>query len=257
MKKLPISLTVITKNEEHNIERCLRSAPFVSEIVVVDSDSTDRTQEKARSLGAEVYNENWRGFGPQRRLAVAKCNYDWILTLDADEALSPELSKEIQDRFTDLEPQVGYQFPRISFHLGRWIRHGGWYPDYQLRLFNRKHSQWDEAVIHEKVIAPRTQKFQHPIRHWVFQDLFHQVQTNNRYSTLQAEDLHKKGKGFSFWKLIFKPKSKFFETYVFKLGFLDGRAGFIIAVGAAYSVFLKWSKLWELEKLKDKKEVRP
>jgi glycosyltransferase involved in cell wall biosynthesis len=246
--KLPISVVVITKNEASNIERCLKSVPWASELLVVDSQSTDGTREKAETLGARVLNEAWRGFGPQKAFAAKAARFDWILSLDADEAVSPELSEEIQNRFAHLDPQTGYEIPRQSFHLGRWIRHGGWYPDAQLRLFHRGHSMWNEAVIHEQVICPKRERLKHRLLHSVFRNLSEQIDTNNRYSSLQAEELWARGQRFSLVKLLVKPASKFFECYFLKLGFLDGMPGFVIAVGAAYSVFLRWSKLWEREK---------
>jgi len=247
MQKLPLTLTVITKNEERNIERCLRSVPFASEIIVVDGESTDRTVEIAQKLGAQVFIEEWKGFGPQKQLAVDRAKNDWILSLDADEALSPELATEIQQKFASLKPEVGYQLPRRSFHLGRWIDYGGWFPDRQLRLFHRKHGKWTPVQIHEKVLTSTQESLNSPIHHWVFQSLAHQVKTNDRYSSLQAEELFQKGQRYSFFKLLIKPYSKFIETYFLKRGFLDGLPGFIISISAAYSVFLKWSKLWELE----------
>lgn len=253
VKKLSLSLVLITKNEAHQLERCLRSVPFASDVVVLDSGSTDATVETAKALGARVFIEEWRGFGLQRRRAVELAAHDWVLCLDADEALSPELAAEIQARFAELDTKTAYRFPRLSFHLGRWIRHGGWHPDWQLRFFNRQHSTWSEAPVHEKVQAAQIGDFRSNLLHWVFRDLSHQVHTNDRYSTLQAQELHAKGVRSSLLKMLIKPKVKFWECYLFKLGFLDGRAGLVIAVGAAYSVFLKWSKLWEIQSIK--KEV--
>lgn len=250
MKKLPISLVVITKNEEANIERCLRSVPFASECLVVDSGSTDQTLVRAQALGARVIVEAWRGYGRQKKFAADQASESWILSLDADEALSPELAQEIQDRFDSLDPKTGYLMSRKSFHLGRWILRGGWFPDWQLRLFNRAESQWKDSEIHEKVEASRTERLTGSILHWVFEDLSDQVRTNDHYSSLQARDLAVSGKRFSVWKLLSKPFSKFLETYLWKRGFLDGLPGLIISVGAAYSVFLKWAKLWEIERTK-------
>ncbi len=246
--KLPLSVVVITKNEIHNIERCLASIPWADEYLVIDSGSTDATVEKSKALGAKVLVESWRGFGAQKALASRLAKNDWILSLDADEALSPELSQEIKTQFASLDPKTGYEMPRQSFHMGRWIRHGGWYPDAQLRLFHRDHSMWNESAIHEKVICARTARFENRLLHYVFRNLHHQIETNNRYSSLQAEELSQSGQKFSFIKLIFKPPTKFIESYFVKLGFLDGIPGFVIAVGAAYSVFLRWGKLWEIQK---------
>ncbi|WP_413287783.1 glycosyltransferase family 2 protein [Bdellovibrio sp. HCB337] len=245
--KLPISLVVVTLNEEANIERCLKSVPFASDTVVVDSFSTDRTVEIAQKLGANVVQEKWRGFGPQKAFAVSQAKNDWVICLDADEALSPELQAEIQAKFQDLQATVGYELPRRSFHLGRWINHGGWYPDAQLRLFNRQHSQWSNDVLHEKVQVKHKERLKHDLLHWVFSSLSVQVITNDKYSTLGAESLAKSGKTSSLLKLIFRPWGKFMECYFIKLGFLDGLPGFIIAVGAAYSMFLRYAKLWEME----------
>jgi hypothetical protein len=135
----------------------------------------------------------------------------------------------------------------LSYHLGRWIRHGGWYPDRQLRLFNRRTAAWESIGIHERVRAVKVRKLTHPIIHFVFSNLSHQVLTNDRYSTLLAQQLRNKNVRFSVLKLLVKPISKFLETYLWKRGFLDGLAGFIISVGAAHSVFLKFAKLWELQ----------
>lgn len=250
--KLPISLVIITLNEEAHIERCIRSAPFADDVVVVDSFSTDRTVELAEKCGARVFREKWRGYGPQKALATSFAKNSWILSLDADEALSPELAREIEERFVDLNPEVGYLVPRKSFHLGRWIEHGGWYPDYQLRLFNKINSNWNSNALHEKVEVKGQQKMKRDLLHWVFEDLSDQVVTNDKYSSLGAQQWAQEGKKFSCFKLLTKPPTKFLETYFFKGGFWDGLPGFIIAVSAAYSVFLKFAKLWEIERVQKK-----
>jgi hypothetical protein len=135
--------------------------------------------------------------------------------------------------------------------MGRWILHGGWYPDYQLRLFNKAQSRWNSANVHEKVEVKSVLKMKSPLLHYVFDDLSDQVVTNDRYSSLGARELQAKGKSFSYLKMIFKPFGKFVETYFVKAGFLDGLPGFVIAIGAAYSLFLKYAKLWELERVKE------
>lgn len=251
--KLPLSLVVITKNEENNIERCIKSVTFASDILVLDSDSTDGTRQAAEKAGARVIVEEWRGFGKQKQRATELAKFDWILNLDADEVLSPELCLEIEQKFNALDEKAGYEMPRKSFHMNRWINHGGWYPDRQKRLYNRKFSKWTEKEIHEKVISEREARLQSDIQHYVFENLASQIETNNRYSTLQAEEAFKNGQRFSILKLIFKPKSKFLETYILKRGFLDGLPGFVIAVGAAYSVFLRHAKIWEIQKRESKK----
>lgn len=252
--KLPLSLVVIAYNEERHIGRCLNSVPFASEIVVVDSGSQDQTAAVCQKMGAKVIQKLWTGYGPQKKFAVDQASHDWVICLDADEELSPELQAEILKKFSSLEPAKAYKIPRVSYYLGRWIWHGGWYPDYQIRLFNRQHSQWNEAQIHEKVIAKEISSLEEPIRHYVFSALKENVETNIKYSHLQAEDWFKQGKKFSLLKLITKPFSKFIECYFLKLGFLDGLAGFVIAIGAAHSLFMRWIRLWELQKTHEQKK---
>ncbi len=244
--KLPISLVILSKNEEQNIERVLNSVDFCQEKLLVDSFSTDRTVELAKSLGARVIQTEWLGFGPQRRFATEQAQNDWVLFLDCDEVVSPELAQEIREGFGAFTPTAAYRLPRLSFHLGRWIRHGGWYPDWQIRLFHRQHAQWNHADLHEKVEAKEFRSLHQPLLHFVFRSLSHQVVTNDRYSSLGAQQLRQQKKAFHLIALVFRPFGKFFECYIVKRGFLDGLPGFIIAVGAAYSLFLRYAKLWEL-----------
>lgn len=253
MTKLPISLAIITLNEEANIQRCIQSVPFADDIVVVDSFSSDRTVEFAKAQGARVFEEKWKGFGPQKAFATEMAKNPWVLSLDADEALSPELCEEIVQKFSSLDPEAGYLFPRRSFHMGQWILRGGWYPDYQLKLFNKSFSRWNSAKLHEKVEVKRELKVKHDLLHFVFRDLSHQVLTNDRYSNLGARQMFEAGKKFSLYRLLVKPPTKFVETYFFKAGILDGVPGFVISIGAAYSVFLKHAKLWELQRAHKKR----
>ena len=250
MAQIPISLVIITLNEEHNIERCIRSVPFAQDVMVLDSGSSDRTLEIAKKLGARVKVEPWRGYQKQKMRVTALALNDWVLSLDADEALSVEAQKEILVAWENGLHEDGYEFPRLSYHMGRWIRHGGWYPDLQLRFFNRQKATWSPGHVHERVITQKVGRFKSPLYHWVFQDLADQVNTNNEYSSLGALDLLQKKKSFSLFKLLTKPLSKFLETYFWKRGFLDGLPGLVIAVGAAYSVFLKHAKHWEHQKIK-------
>lgn len=248
--KLPISLVIITLNEESNIVDCIESCDFVDEVIVVDSFSKDGTVKKAESLGAKVVSKEWKGFGPQKHLAAELAKNDWILSLDADERVSLELKKEIISRFSNLDPKTAYRLPRLSYYLGRWIRFGGWFPDYQTRLFNKTHSQWNQSLIHEKIDSAKTAKFAEVIHHFVFSEISQHMLTNNKYSGLQALEMHNSGKKFSLFHWLTKPWVKFIECYFIKQGFRDGIPGFFIAVSAGYSVFLKWTKLWELSKVK-------
>ena len=247
-----ISATIITFNEEKNIARCLKSLSFCDEIVVVDSLSTDKTVEIAKSFGAKVIDQKFLGHIAQKQLAVDNATHNWILSLDADEEISQELKENILKLKKEGFKCDAYEMNRISFHLGRWIKHGGWYPDRKVRLFNKQKAHWGGYNPHDKVIVEgKICRLKGDIKHYVFKDLRHNIDTNNSYSSIMAEDLFKKGVKFSYTKLFLKPIGKFLEVYIYKRGFLDGLPGFIIAVGASYSMFLKFAKLWELEKVKN------
>lgn len=250
---IKISVAIITFNESSNIRRCIKSVDFANEIIVVDSLSSDDTCEIAKSLGAKVINQKFLGHIKQKQLAVDSCSNEWILSLDADEELSDELRNEIMELLKTPFKYDAYIMPRVSFHLGRWIRHGGWYPDAKIRLFNKTKAYWGGYNPHDKVIVNGTVgKLKGDLQHYVFDDLRHNIDTNNSYSSIMANDLFKEEKSFSYIKLFLKPIGKFLETYIYKRGFLDGLPGFIIAVGASYSMFLKFAKLWELTKVKNK-----
>ena len=251
---IKISAAIITFNEEKNIKRCMDSLDFCDEIVVVDSLSSDDTCSIAKDLGAKVIDQKFLGHIAQKQLAVDNCTHEWILSLDADEEVSMELREEILNLLKSPFKYDAYIMPRVSFHLGRWIRHGGWYPDAKIRLFNKNKAHWGGYNPHDKVIVNGTVgKLKGDLKHYVFKDLRHNIDTNNSYSSIMADDLHKDGKRFSYLKLFLKPVGKFLETYIYKRGFLDGMPGFIIAVGAAYSMFLKFAKHWEIEKVQKKK----
>lgn len=247
----PISVIIITKNEERNIERCLASVSFADEVLVVDSGSQDLTVKLAEKSGAKVLFREWMGFGPQKKWATSQAKHDWILSIDADEVVSAELASEIQRKFMELDPKTGYEMPRKSWFMDRWILHGGWYPDRQLRLYHRKHSDWPEAIIHERVIpsSGQIEIFKSPLYHYVFKNIGDQIETNNRYSGLLAQADFEKGKRFSILKMLLKPGFKFLECYFLKLGFLDGFAGYVIARNAGYSIFLRTVKLREVEQI--------
>lgn len=251
-EKLPLSVVVISLNEQNNIARLLNSVKWASEVVVYDSGSIDDTVVIAEKMGAKVVKGPWLGFGLTKKTATQKASYDWVLSLDCDEECSAELYQEIKNKFKSLQEATAYKIPRLSHYLNTTIRYGGWYPDYQIRLFNKKMSMWNEAKIHEKVEAQNYDNLVSNLNHYVFKNIEHQVATNNRYSSLQAQDMQLKGRSFSWFHFLTKPYVKFFECYVLKLGFLDGWAGYFIARSAAYSVFLKWSKLYEIQKLKGK-----
>lgn len=250
MNKFPLSLVIITLNEQNNIKRCIESVSFADDVLILDSGSTDQTKEIAIQLGARVIHQDWLGFGKQKQKAVELAKNDWVLSLDADEALSPEASQEIKELFqtSALNEDTVYSFPRLTFHLGRPLLHGGNYPDRQRRLFNRKHTRWSDEDVHEKLICKKSIKLNGRILHWSFRDIEHQIQTINKYSSLRAQMWLKQGKSASLFRIIYKPISKFIESYFFKLGFLDGYVGFEVAVVSSVSYFLRLTKLRELKR---------
>lgn len=254
MPRPPLSVTIITLNEEKNIARAIESVRgFAQEIIVVDSGSHDRTKEIATSLGARVIENPWRGYGQQKNFAQDQTKYDWVLNIDADEQVSPELAQEIQLTLErdDSKNVQGYFIPRLSHYLGRWIRHGGWYPNRLIRLANKKTSRWTEPDVHEALeVRGAVNILQHDLYHYPFRDIQDQIHTNLRFSKLGSEVLKKRGKQKSLILLLVKPIGKFLETYVVKRGFLDGIAGFIISVNAAHSIFLKYAYLFEERKSK-------
>ena len=247
---MKVSAVIITLNEEANLSRCLKSLQFCDEIIVVDSHSRDRTCEIARMGGAKVHLAPWQGYVEQRNLAAKLAKNSWVLSIDADEVVSDELKQEIEKELDNPSHQA-YSIPRKTIHFGRWIRHGGWYPNRLVRLFDKTRGSWVGNELHERWLTLGSQgELQHDLIHYSFVDLSDQVERNNKYSTLGAVGLQNQGVSPSLFRLITKPISKFFETYFLKLGLLDGYPGFIISVSAAYSVFLKWCKLWELRSVK-------
>jgi len=244
-----ITAVVITKNEERNINRCLASLGFCDEIIVVDSFSTDSTVEVAKNFTDRVYQVEWRGYVGQKNYGVGMANFNWILSLDADEEVSEDLKNEILILLGKNPSHSAFSVPRKTIHSGQWIKHGGWYPNRLVRLFDKNRGSWVGGSVHEYWDSQGgVGELKNDLIHYSFENIFDQVERNNLYSTLGARALNEKKLQFSIWHLIFKPIFKFFETYILKCGFLDGYLGFIIAVSAAYSVFLKWAKLWELSK---------
>lgn len=250
-----LSAIIISKNEASNIERCIQSLSFCDEVVVIDSESSDNTVDLAKKLGAQVFVLPWKGFVTQRNQSIGFAKGNWILSVDADEVVSSELAEEIQGVISSQGAKAAYSVPRKTIHLGRWIKHGGWYPNRLVRLFRKAEGFWVGGEVHERWnCSSEVGELQSPLLHYSFADLRDQVDRNNHYSTLGAMTLKQNGKRFSTFRLLGKSASKFLETYFLKKGFLDGYPGFIIAVSAAYSVFLKWAKLWEMELFETRNE---
>jgi glycosyltransferase involved in cell wall biosynthesis len=252
MSAPPVSVTIITLNEEKNLPRAIRSVGWADEVLVVDSGSTDRTVESARELGATVLSNAWKGYGQQKNCAQAHVRNDWVLSIDADEEVSPDLQREIQQALSATangsSQARGFYFPRKTFYLGRWIRHGGWYPNHLVRLADRRHARWTEPAVHETLaVDGQVTGILADLHHFTFSGIQDQILTNLNFSRLGYVELLRKGQRPNLFKLVFKPIGKFIETYFLKRGFLDGLPGFIISVNAAHSMFLKYAYLFEAE----------
>ena len=245
----PISACIITYNEEKNIEACLESISWVEEIIVVDSMSSDRTIERCRKHTEKVYQQEWQGHVKQKNYALEFARHEWVLCLDADERVSPELRREIEECLSgEKQAADGYFFPRHSFYLGRWINHGGWYPDYKLRLFRKSKGRWGGKDPHDRVMLDGSSAYlKSDLLHYVYRNLSHQLQTVDNFSAITATILDEEGERFSAAQLFFRPVLKFLGTYFIKRGFMDGLPGFIISVVSSFYVFLRYAKLWELQ----------
>ena len=252
---MPLSVAIITLNEEAKLGKTLDSLRgFADEVIVVDSGSTDRTVEIARAHGAKVFSEPWKGYAGQKNSAIAKAGGDWVLSLDADEAVEPELAEEIRTvvgRAGDDKVQ-GYLIPRKNFFFGRWIRHGGYYPDPKLRLFRRGKARFQERVVHESMECDgSTGRLRHALLHDAYPTLSGYLEVCNKYSTLSAEIAHGKGhRRFSPWNIVVRPWATFVYNYFVRLGFLDGKAGLLLHLNHACYVSWTYAKAWEMGRKK-------
>lgn len=247
-QKTPLSVVIIALNAASQIEACLESATFADEIVVVDSGSRDDTREIALKYGARVLHQDWLGFGRQKRFAVEQASHDWVLCLDADERVSDPLRASIVEALR--APRFrAYRMPRCNRFMGRWLRHGEGYPDWSLRLFDRRVANWSEDGVHEKVLtALPVGSLQGDLLHESQESLAAYLEKQNRYTSLQAEELCRRGKQATFGRLVASPLLRFVKFYFLRLGFLDGVPGLVhIAIGC-FNSFVKYAKLHELNK---------
>ncbi len=249
----PLSVVIITFNEEQNIGRCIRSVTDIAdEIIVLDSYSTDNTVEIARQLGATIYQEKFRGYIGQKNYAIKLASHDYILSLDADEALDNELASSIllvKENF----PLRAYRMNRCTKYCGRFMRHGLWYPDKKIRLFDKRIAKWGGLNPHDKIELQEGLTFHHlkgNILHYAFDTTEDLVWRNNRISSIAAMSLYTTGRRSSWYKMLIRPAWAFLNGYFFKLGFLDGFEGFSFAVNTAHQVFQKYSKLYSLQRSK-------
>jgi glycosyltransferase involved in cell wall biosynthesis len=240
---MKISATIITHNEERNIVRALESLRCCDEIVVVDSGSSDRTRELAENFGARVLESPWPGYAKQKNLAAERAAHDWILSLDADEAISEGLEAELW-QIKKHGPQFdAYTMPRLAKYLGRWIFHSGWYPDRKVRLYHRERAEWVGDYVHESVkVTGSVGHLDGQLLHYTCDSLAEHLRTMDRYTTLAAEQMVAQKKKITWTRLVLDPPWTFINTYFFKAGFLDGSEGLAIAYMAAFYNFLKYSK---------------
>ncbi len=245
-----LSVILITCNEASNIVDCLASVAFADECIVLDSGSTDDTVALARAAGARVeVAADWPGFGPQKNRALALATGDWVLSIDADERVTPELAREIQAVVAGQGGHAGYTVPRLSSFCGRFIRHSGWWPDRVLRLFRRGTARFSDAVVHEKVLPQQPPgQLRSPLLHYTYPDLDSAIAKMNRYSSDAAQAMHARGKRVSLAGVLGRSLWTFIRIYGLRRGFLDGRHGLLLALVAAMGSFTRYAKLWLLRR---------
>jgi glycosyltransferase involved in cell wall biosynthesis len=244
----PVTVTVITKNEADALADALRSVAWADEIIVVDAESTDGTVDIARQFTDRVYVRPWNGYVDQKNHAASLATNNWIVSLDADERVTPALAEEIRLLLATEPASHGYRMPRVSSYFGRWIRTTDMYPDYQLRLYDRRHARFDGKYVHESVRADGAVGYlKNELEHHPYRDLSEHLIRMDRYTTLAARQMHEQGRRATVLGLLIHPRLAFFRNYVLKGGFRDGKAGLVISLVNSYYVFLKFAKLWELQ----------
>lgn len=245
----PLSVCIIARDEERHLPRCLGSVAWADErIVVVDSESRDATESIAREMGARVFVHDYEGNLEQKRFALEQATRPWVFALDADEAVTPGLAEEIRLCLKRDGP-AGYEVNRVTFHLGRWIRHGDFFPDWQLRLFRREGARYVGVNPHGRPeVSGSVERLSHELEHRSYRDLDDQVERIQSFSRVQAEALFAQGRRARLADLVLNPPARFLRAYLLKRGFLDGIPGFLIAAATAFHVLLKYAKLWELER---------
>lgn len=238
-----LSVAIITKNEEKNISRCLNSVTWVDEIVVVDSGSQDRTKDICLEFNCKFYERDWQGYGETKQIAVDLCTNGWVLVLDADEVVTEELQRSIKNILQD--PQfLGYKIKRNSFYLGQRIEHCGWGKDYPLRLFKKDQGGFNDKIVHESIeIEGPIGKIEQPMQHFTYPTIEEHINKMTKYAKLGASQSDKKTGRLS--KAIFSGIFKFIKMYFLKLGFLDGKKGFLLCINSAFGVYLKYIYIWE------------
>ena len=238
-----VSVTIITKNEEKNIARCLESVRWADEIVIVDTFSTDRTVEICRRFTDKVFEENWLGYGPQKNLCAERASNRWVLNVDADEVISTECAEAIQKLLSSKPEFPLYRFPRKNFIADRWVRHAGWYPDLISRLYDRDRVSFSDSMVHERLIPDDNGGvINHPILHYSFAGMEDYIQRQNRYSSLYAEEKKRLGWRAHWTHLYLRPVWMFLKTYFIRQGFREGFLGIFLSLSMAFYTYLKYAK---------------
>ncbi len=249
-----LSVIVITLNEERNIRECLESVKWADEVIVVDSQSKDRTVEIAREFTEKIFVIEWKGYGETKNFALSKVTNDWALWLDADERVPKELAEEIRQTI-QTSARNAFEVARRAYFLGKWIKHCGWYPGYVVRLFKKDSAKFNQSLVHEKVEFSGTiGRLNNDLLHFTDENLFHYFSKFNNYTSLAAQEMKRAGKTFSLYDVLVRPPFLFFKMYVLRLGFLDGIHGLILSAASAAYVFVKYGKLWELWRQKSNNE---
>lgn len=255
---MQLSVIVITRNEITNISKCLQSVGFADELIVLDNASSDGTADLARSLGAQVsVSQDWPGFGPQKNRVLDLAKGDWILSIDADERVTPELRDEILSTIA-VTSHRSFAMPRLSSYCGQFILHSGWNPDYVVRLFRRGEARFSDDLVHERLlISSPSAKLRFPLMHLSFPDFESVLDKVNRYSTAGAASFAMTGKSSSLWGAFGRGVWAFFRTYVLRRGFLDGQLGLALAVSNAEGTYYKYAKRWLSERDLAAKDAGP
>jgi glycosyltransferase involved in cell wall biosynthesis len=246
---LPVTVTIITKDEADHIVAAIESARWANEIIVVDCGSQDDTVTLARAAGVRVEHREWTGWVDQKNFAARLASHDWIFSLDADERLTPRMAQEIRSILATEPPHRAYRVPRVTFHLGRWIRSTDFYPDFQTRLYDRRAARWQGRYVHESVsVDGPVGQLTNELLHYSYRDLHDHLERINQYTTLAARQMHERGRRASILDLLVQAPAAFLRNYVLRRGFTDGGVGLTLSLVNAYAVFAKFAKLREIER---------
>lgn len=243
---IDLSVIVITKNEGHNIEACLRSVSFCDDIIVIDAESKDDTVAISRKFTKKVFVQPWNGFAEAKRFAVQQTIHQWVLWLDADERVMPMLVDEIHRTIMSEPTEAAFSVSRRAYFMGRWIKHSGWYPGRVARVFHKDRASFNTASVHEGLaMNGELGRLKNDLLHYTDPNCYHYFTKFNRYTTLAVEELEKKRKIYKLTDIIFRPLWQFVRMYILRRGFLDGIQGLLLALFSTAYVFTKYAKLWE------------